>query len=85
MKKICILFGMITLFLSGLTLGGDFSKGASNFFEEAKDNFEEQISAPNGNYQNFDLVPNEYLINKTAHKLEDFITNKIKSLFSKLS
>ncbi len=83
MKNILIIMGMIALFLGGLSLGGDFSQGASNFFEEAKDNFEEEITKPNGDYQNFDLVPNEYLINKTAHKLEDFINDKLESIFSK--
>ncbi len=83
MKKIILVFIMITLFLSGLSLGGNFSSGASNFFEEAKDNFEDQITNPNNDYQNIDLVPNEYLINKTAHKIEKFINDKISSIFRK--
>lgn len=85
MRKIILFCLIVFFFLSGLTLGGNFSNGASNFFEEAKDDFENEITKPNNNYENIELVPNELIINKAAHKLESFITEKIEDIFSKIS
>ena len=85
MRKLILVCVIIFFFLSGLTLGGNFSNGASNFFEEAKDEFENEITKPDNNYENIELVPNELLINKAAHKLESLITEKIKDVFDKIS
>lgn len=82
MKKVLIFCLVGFMFLWGLTLGGNFSSGSSNLFEEAKQEFEENINKPGSDYQNLDLVPSDYAINKTAHKIEDFISSTIRRIFS---
>lgn len=84
MKKVLLFCIIMFVFLWGLTLGGDFSNGASNFFEEAKQDFEQNITKPNNDYQNLDLVPKEYTINKTARKIEEFISSNINKVFDLL-
>ena len=54
MKKVFVLIGLFFIFLFGLTIGGNFNKGASQIFEESKNQFENekmyQITMNNASY-----------------------------------
>lgn len=85
MRKIFGLVCVFFIFLFGLTIGGNFNKGASQLFEESKNEFESEIVKPNNDYNNVILVPDDSVINKTAKKIEDVIDGVIDKLFSFLS
>ena len=85
MRKLFLIIVVFFIFLFGLTIGGNYSKGSSKLFEESKQDFEGQIINPNNEYNNIILVPEESMINKTAKKLEDAIDSVIDKIFSFLS
>lgn len=82
MKKIACLVIIFFVFLFGLTIGGSFNKGASQLFEESKEQFENEIVNPDNNYNSVPLVPNDNIVNKTAKKVEKIIDTVIDKLFS---
>lgn len=83
MKKVLAILGVICFFFLGLSIGGSFSKGASNIFEEAKDEFESNIESTE-EYDTKPLVPEENIVNKTAHTIDGFLTEKLKNVIDKL-
>ncbi|MBP3504027.1 MAG: hypothetical protein J6K18_02780 [Bacilli bacterium] len=85
MKKIFVLIIICFMFLFGLTIGGSFNKGASQLFEETKEEFENEIVVPDNNYQAMQLVPNDNIVNKAAKKFEKIIDKVIDKIFSFLS
>ena len=85
MRKLFAIIVVFFIFLFGLTIGGNYSKGSSKLFEESKNDFESEIVNPNNDYNNVMLVPEESMINKTARKLEDAIDSIIDKIFSFLS
>ncbi len=85
MKKVFLLVCVVFIFLFGLTIGGNFNKGAGQLFEESKKEFESEIINPDNEYNNKLLVPNDGFVNKTAKKIENVIDGVIDKLFSYLS
>ncbi len=85
MRKLFLIIVVFFIFLFGLTIGGNYSKGSSKLFEESKKDFESEITNPNNDYNNVTLVPEDSMINKTARKLEDAIDRVIDKIFSFLS
>lgn len=85
MRKVFMLVLIFFIFLFGLTIGGNFNKGASQLFEESKTEFENEIIKPNNDYNSVILVPDDSVINKTAKKIEDIIDVVIDKIFSFLS
>lgn len=85
MRKLFLLVCIFFVFLFGLTIGGNFNKGASQLFEETKDQFESEIIDPDNNYNNVILVPDDNIVNKAAKKAEKVIDSVIDKLFSFLS
>jgi predicted PurR-regulated permease PerM len=85
MRKIFLLIVSFFIFLFGISLGGNFNKGSSQLFEQSKEEFENIIITPDNMYENIDLVPEDYVINKTAKKVEKIIDSVIDKIFSFLS
>jgi predicted PurR-regulated permease PerM len=85
MRKIFFLIVSFFIFLFGISLGGNFNKGSSQLFEQSKEEFENIIITPDNMYENIDLVPEDYVINKTAKKVEKIIDSVIDKIFSFLS
>lgn len=85
MKKILVFVVITAMFLFGISLGGSFDNGASSFFEESKSRFEEQITTKNNDYKAHELVPSEYTINKIAHKIDSFVSKKMKNIIKKIA
>ena len=85
MRKIFLLIVSFFIFLFGISLGGNFNKGSSQLFEQSKEEFENIIITPDNMYENIDLVPEDYVINKTAKKVEKIIYSVIDKIFSFLS
>jgi predicted PurR-regulated permease PerM len=85
MRKVFLLIVSFFIFLFGISLGGNFNKGSSQLFEQSKEEFENIIITPDNMYENIDLVPEDYVINKTAKKVEKIIDSVIDKIFSFLS
>ena len=85
MRKVFLLIVSFFIFLFGISLGGNFNKGSSQLFEQSKEKFENIIITPDNMYENIDLVPEDYVINKTAKKVEKIIDSVIDKIFSFLS
>ena len=85
MRKIFLLIVSFFIFLFGISLGGNFNKGSSQLFEQSKEEFENIIITPDNMYENIDLVPEDYAINKTAKKVEKIIDSVIDKIFSFLA
>ena len=85
MRKVFLLIVSFFIFLFGISLGGNFNKGSSQLFEQSKEEFENIIITPDNMYENIDLVPEDYVINKTAKKVEKIIDGVIDKIFSFLS
>ena len=85
MRKVILLIVSFFIFLFGISLGGNFNKGSSQLFEQSKEEFENIIITPDNMYENIDLVPEDYVINKTAKKVEKIIDSVIDKIFSFLS
>lgn len=82
MKKVLSVLIVILIFLIGIKIGGNTSviSSSNDLFENAKEEFENEIVVPNNNYENIQLKPKEYLPNKVAkivNKIIEKITNKI--------
>lgn len=86
MTKFIIILVIISVFLMGLKLGDD-SFNQNLLFEKEKEQFEQQITSPNNNYQNKELTPKKNVVSKTAEKIDNVIeqmVEKFKDLLKKL-
>lgn len=72
MKKVFVFILLGVFFLLGLMLGGNYHN-SSQIFEESKDNFEEEITKPDNNYNPSDNRPNGNILNKIANKIDSII------------
>ncbi len=72
MKKLVIVLVIILFFLVGLNIGGSYHN-YSKMFENAKDEFENEITLPDNNYKPKALKPKEGLINKIASSIDGII------------
>ncbi len=86
MKKILIVFLIILAFIFGLKLADD-GTSTSKLLEKDKILFEEEIKKPNNDYKPKEYVPDENIVNKTAHKIDNAIekiVEKFKSILKKI-
>lgn len=84
MKKIIYLIVLIAIFILGLCLGTKDTVGKNQLVDDAKNDFESQITNPDNDYQ---IIANGYeenifnrfaqSIDKTIQKLFNKIKNKI--------
>ncbi len=79
MKKVIVVLLIGVFFLLGLSLGGNYHN-ASQIFEESIDNFEEEITKPDNNYNPSDNKPSGGLLNKIANKIDDILESISKRL-----
>lgn len=74
MKKILSVLIIAIIFLVGIKIGSNNDFSSSNdLFENAKEEFEEEIIIPSNEYQNIELRPKEYLPNKIAKIISSLI------------
>lgn len=71
---------IIIFLIIGIIIGSQNSVGSSNYFEEAKNNFEEQIIIKDNNYQTINTSPEGDILSKVAVKIDE----KLNSLFNKI-
>ena len=76
-----VLLGILIL-LVGIKIGSsnNVNSISNDLFEQAKDQFEEEIKMPNNEYENIELKPKEYLPNKIAKKVNNIIEKIINKL-----
>lgn len=72
MKKLIIVITILLFFILGLIVGNTNSS-YSVIFEDAKDEFEENIQIPDNSYQPKTLKPKENILNKFANFVDDII------------
>ena len=80
-----ILLLVIIVLLVGVIIGSQNSVGRSNYFEEAKNNFEEQITNENNNYQSIDTSPSGDILSKIALKIDEKINSLLNAILEKLT
>ena len=80
-----ILLLVIVVLLVGVIIGSQNSVGRSNYFEEAKNNFEEQITDENNNYQSIDTSPSGDILSKIAIKIDEKINSLLNAILEKLT
>lgn len=80
-----ILLLVIVVLLVGVIIGSQNSVGRSNYFEEAKNNFEEQITNENNNYQSIDTSPSGDILSKIAIKIDEKINSLLNAILEKLT
>ena len=75
MKKVASILFLLLVLLVGIKIGSsnDIKTTPSDLFEDAKDEFEENIIIPGNNYENINLKPKEYLPNKIANKISELL------------
>ena len=79
-----VLLLVIIFLLVGIVIGSQNSIGRSNYFEEAKNNFEEQIIDKNNNYQSIDTSPSGDILSKIAIKIDEKINSLLNAILDKL-
>ena len=79
MKKILILIAFFGFFLIGLK-SSDVGTSTSKLLEQEKQKYEEQIQTPGNNYEPKQLVPEENIVNKTAHGLDNILDKMMNGL-----
>lgn len=79
-----VLLLVIIFLLVGIVIGSQNSIGRSNYFEEAKNNFEEQIIDKNNNYQSIDTSPSGDILSKIAIKIDEKINSLLNAILEKL-
>lgn len=79
MKKILIVIAFFCFFLIGLK-SSDVGTNSSILLEQEKQKYEEEIQLPGNNYTPKQLVPEENIVNKTAHNLDNIIDKMMKGL-----
>lgn len=79
-----VLLLVIIFLLVGIVIGSQNSIGRSNYFEEAKNNFEEQITDKNNNYQSIDTSPSGDILSKIAIKIDEKINSLLNAILDKL-
>lgn len=84
-KKFLRIIPIIALIFLGIIIGNSYKIGSSNFFEEAKDRFEEEITNPNNNYQPEPIYPKGNLTSDIALKIDNGIESVLGGLFRKLA
>ncbi len=78
-KKRTILL-IIVVFLIGIIIGTQNSIGSSNYFEEVKNEFEQEITTPNNDYETKQTSVEGNIISKVAVKIDE----KLNALLTKL-
>lgn len=76
---------LLALLIFGIIIGSSYRIGSSNFFEEAKDRFEEEITDPKGNYQAEPIYPKGNISTDIALKIDRGIENVLGGIFRKLA
>lgn len=79
MRKLISILLIIIIFLVGIKIGSSSSivNSSNDLFEQAKDDFENEIVIPDNDYENIDLKPKEYLPNKIARKISSILEKLI--------
>ncbi len=81
-KRISVVFIVILLILFGVIIGSIDTVGQRDYFENAKNDYEENISNPN--YTNLPTVPYKDQTTKIAQKIDNTIYNSFKKILKKM-
>ena len=83
-KKSTLLLIIIFLMI-GIIIGSQNSIGSSNYFEEAKNNFEEQISKEDNDYQTINTSPQGDILSKVAVKIDEKLNSLLRKILEKIA
>lgn len=84
LKKIIYLMILIAIFILGLCLGTKDTVGKNQLVDNAKNDFESQITNPNNNYQ---IIANGYeenIFNRCAETIDEIIQNLFNRIKNKI-
>ncbi len=81
-KRTILLIGVFLIM--GIIIGTQNSVGNNNYFEEAKNEFEQNITKPNNNYEVKNTQVEGNTISKIAVKLDEKINDLLTILLEKI-
>lgn len=75
MRKLFSFVFIILILLVGIKIGSSdiITTTPTDLFEDAKNEFENEIIIPGNSYENIELKPKEYLPNKIANKISKIL------------
>ena len=83
--KIRTILLVVIVLILGIIIGGQNSVGTNNYFEETKDEFENEIVKPNNKYVPKEMVVEGNAISKVAVKIDDLINTVIDKVLEKIA
>lgn len=83
MKKFGLILAIFIMLLIGIKIGGNYTSGSSNLFEEARADFENEIVTPNNTYEPKQVLPEEGVTNKIAHTIDELMQKVINKVLSR--
>ena len=83
--KIRTILLVVIVLILGIIIGGQNSVGTNNYFEETKDEFENEIVKPNNKYVPKEMVVEGNTISKVAVKIDDLINTVIDKVLEKIA
>lgn len=81
-RTILLIFVMLIM---GIIIGSQNSVGTNNYFEETKDEFEQEIINPNNTYEPKKTVVEGNVLSKAAVKIDDLINTIINKVLEKIA
>ena len=81
-RTILLIFVMLIM---GIIIGSQNSVGTNNYFEETKDEFEQEIINPNNTYEPKKTVVEGNALSKAAVKIDDLINAIINKVLEKIA
>jgi hypothetical protein len=81
-RTILLIFVMLIM---GIIIGSQNSVGTNNYFEETKDEFEQEIINPNNTYEPKKTVVEGNALSKAAVKIDDLINTIINKVLEKIA
>lgn len=79
------IFLIVVVLILGIIIGGANSVGTNNYFEDAKDSFEEEIVIPNNKYEPKQTVVEGNTLSKVAVKIDNLINTVINKVLEKIA
>ncbi len=84
MKKIGYIIILLVIFIFGLSLGTKGTTSKNRLIDDAKNEFEEEITNPNNDYESIKEDYDENIFNSSADFIDDFLQEIIDKIKAKL-
>ena len=76
---------IIVFLVLGIIIGSNNNIGPNNYFEESKNEFEDQIQLPNNTYEPKNIQVEGNILSKVAVKIDEKINDLIHAVLEKIA